>query len=118
MIRVAKPVAVRIARRGPGQSAAFGLPTSMHQRRSLADTADALRVWGDRGLEGAVRGGHNVAGRSTTDGGLVVDLSLMRGVHVDPRARTARAQGGATWNGFNHETQRERGEFGRRAPLV
>ncbi len=36
----------------------------------------------------------------------------------DPRARTARAQGGATWNGFNRETQRERGEFGRRAPLV
>jgi hypothetical protein len=50
-------------------------------------------------------GGHNVAGRSTTEGGLLVDLSLMRGVHVDPRARTARAEGGATWNGFNRETQ-------------
>ena len=63
-------------------------------------------------------GGHNVAGRSTTDGGLVVYLSLTRGVRVDPRARTARAQRGVTWNGFNRETQRERGEFGRRAPLV
>jgi FAD/FMN-containing dehydrogenase len=90
----------------------------MHQRRGLADIADALRVARDRGLEGAVRGGRNVAGRSTTDGGLVVDLSPMRGVHVDPRARTARAQGGATWNGFDCETQRKRGEFGRRAPLV
>ncbi len=51
-------------------------------------------------------------------GGLVVDLSPMRGVHVGPRARTARAQGGVTGNGFNRETQRKRGEFGRRAPVV
>ncbi len=94
-------------------------PALIARCRGLADIADALRVARDRGLEVAVRGGgHNVAGRSMTDGGLVVDLSLMRGVHVDLRARTARAQGGVTWNGFNRETQRERGEFGRRAPLV
>ncbi len=79
----------------------------------------ALKVARDRRREVAVRGGgHNVAGRSTTDGGLVVDLSPMRGVHVGPRARTARAQGGVTGNGFNRETQRKRGEFGRRAPVV
>jgi FAD/FMN-containing dehydrogenase len=50
-------------------------------------------------------GGHNVAGRGTIDGGLLIDLSLMRGVHVDPKARTARAQGGATWGEYNRETQ-------------
>ena len=71
-----------------------------------ADVVGALGLACDRGLEVAVRGGgHNVAGRATTEGGLMVDLSLMRGVHVDPRARTARAQGGATWSGFNRETQ-------------
>jgi FAD/FMN-containing dehydrogenase len=81
-------------------------PALIARCRGAADIADALEVARDRGLEVAVRGGgHNVAGRSTTDGGLLVDLSLMRGVHVDPRARTARAEGGATWNGFNRETQ-------------
>ncbi|HYZ34014.1 MAG TPA: FAD-binding oxidoreductase [Crenalkalicoccus sp.] len=71
-----------------------------------ADVVDALKLARDHGLEVAVRGGgHNVAGRATTEGGLMVDLSLMRGTHVDPRARTARAQGGATWSGFNRETQ-------------
>jgi hypothetical protein len=42
-------------------------------------------------------GGHNVAGNAVCDGGLMIDLSLMKGIHVDPKARTARAQGGATW---------------------
>jgi FAD/FMN-containing dehydrogenase len=70
------------------------------------DVVDALRVARDRNLEVAVRGGgHNVAGRSTTDGGLMIDLSSMTGIHVDPRAQTARAQGGLTWSLFNRETQ-------------
>jgi FAD/FMN-containing dehydrogenase len=46
-----------------------------------------------------------VAGNAVCDGGLVIDLSAMRGVHVDPRARRARAQGGATWGDYNRETQ-------------
>ncbi|MBV1799860.1 FAD-dependent oxidoreductase [Siccirubricoccus sp. G192] len=72
----------------------------------LADIVDAVKLARDQGLEVAVRGGgHNVAGRATTEGGLMLDLSLMQGIHVDPRARTARAQGGVTWNGFNRETQ-------------
>ena len=50
-------------------------------------------------------GGHNVAGRATIDRGMVDRLSLMKGIHVDPKARTARAQGGLTWNEFNRETQ-------------
>jgi FAD/FMN-containing dehydrogenase len=57
-------------------------------------------------LEIAVRGGgHNVAGRATIDDGLMLDLSLMKGIHVDPQTRTARAQGGVTWGEFNRETQ-------------
>ena len=50
-------------------------------------------------------GGHYVAGRATLDGGVMIDLSLMKAIHVDPRARTARAQGGVTWGEYNRETQ-------------
>jgi FAD/FMN-containing dehydrogenase len=57
-------------------------------------------------LEVSVRGGgHNVAGRAVSDGGLMIDLSPMRGLHVNPVRRTARAQGGVTWREFNRETQ-------------
>src|SRR3954463_10408867 len=71
-----------------------------------ADVLEALELARDHALEVAVRGGgHNVAGRATTDGGVMIDLSLMRSTHVDPRSRTARAGGGATWCGFNRETQ-------------
>jgi FAD/FMN-containing dehydrogenase len=74
--------------------------------RGLSDIVDAVKVARDQKLEVAVRGGgHNVAGRATIDGGLMIDLSLMKGIHVDPKARTARAQGGLTWNEFNRETQ-------------
>ena len=81
-------------------------PALIARCRGLADIVDAIRLARAQGLEVAVRGGgHNVAGRSTIDGGLLIDLSPMRAVHVDPRARTARAQGGATWKDFNRETQ-------------
>ena len=54
----------------------------------------------------AVRGGgHGVAGNAICDGGLMLDLSLMKGVYVDTKKRTARAQGGATWGDLDHETQ-------------
>ncbi len=57
-------------------------------------------------LELAVRGGgHSVAGKSVCEGGLMLDLSLMKGIHVDPGHRTVRAQGGVTWGEFNRETQ-------------
>src|SRR6266699_2531536 len=50
-------------------------------------------------------GGHNVAGNGVCDGGLVIDLSLMKGIRVDPVSRTVRAQGGVTWGEFDRETQ-------------
>src|SRR5438128_5551392 len=81
-------------------------PTLIARCRGLADIVDAVKVARDHKLEVAVRGGgHNVAGRATIDGGVMIDLSLMKGIHVDPKARTARAQGGLTWNEFNRETQ-------------
>ena len=81
-------------------------PALIAQCRGVADVADAIGLARARNLETAVRGGgHNVAGRATVEDGLMIDLSLMRGIHVDPRARTARAQGGVTWGEFNRETQ-------------
>jgi FAD/FMN-containing dehydrogenase len=62
----------------------------------------------------AVRsGGHNVAGNALCDGGLVIDLSLMRGVQVDPQARLAHVQPGITLGDLDHETQ----VFGLAPPL-
>ncbi|MFO1323434.1 MAG: FAD-binding oxidoreductase [Burkholderiales bacterium] len=81
-------------------------PALVAQCRGSADIALAVHFARDRGLEIAVRGGgHNVGGRSTIDGGLVIDLSLMKYVHVDAAARTARAAGGTLWAQFNRETQ-------------
>src|SRR5439155_7093961 len=54
----------------------------------------------------AISGGaHNVAGNACCDDGIMIDLSLMKAVRVDPRARTARVQGGATWGDVDRETQ-------------
>src|SRR5216684_1288717 len=50
-------------------------------------------------------GGHNVAGFAVCDGGIMIDLSRMKSVWVDPARQTARAEGGATWGDFDHETQ-------------
>ena len=73
--------------------------------QTVADVRDAVNFGRESGLEIAVRGGgHNVAGRAVTEGGLMIDLSLMRGVDVDPARRRARVQGGATWNEYNRAT--------------
>jgi FAD/FMN-containing dehydrogenase len=71
-----------------------------------ADVVAALRHARDHGLPVAVRaGGHSVAGHGTCDGGALIDLSLMRGVQVDPADATAWVQGGATLADVDHETQ-------------
>ena len=70
------------------------------------DVAAAFDFARTHELEVAVRGGgHNPAGHCVCDGGLVVDLSLMRSVEVDGDARTALADGGATWLDFDAATQ-------------
>jgi FAD/FMN-containing dehydrogenase len=74
--------------------------------RGEADIVAAVDFARDAGLEIAVRGGgHSVAGRSISDGGVMIDLSPMKGIYVDPDARTARAQPGVTWGELNRETQ-------------
>src|SRR5262245_11069717 len=71
-----------------------------------ADVVDAVNLGRKLHLEVAVRGGgHNVAGRATIDGGLMIDLTPMKGIHVDRAVRTVRAQGGVTWGELNRETQ-------------
>jgi FAD/FMN-containing dehydrogenase len=70
------------------------------------DVIAAIRFARSEGLDLAVRGGgHNVAGNATCDGGVVIDLSPMKGVRVDAGARTVRAQGGVTWGELDTETQ-------------
>ena len=71
-------------------------PALVVRPRTTADVAGAIRFARDADLTLAIRaGGHSPAGHSTCDDGVVLDLSLMRGVTVDPGARTARAGGGA-----------------------
>ncbi len=72
---------------------------------SAADVAAAVNFARENQLPLAVRGGgHSVPGFGTVDDGVVADLSGMRSVQVDPEKRTARAEGGATWGGFNEAT--------------
>jgi FAD/FMN-containing dehydrogenase len=81
-------------------------PALIARCRGVADVVDAVCFAREQGLELAVRGGgHNVAGHSTTNDGLLLDLSLMTGVQVDAGQRLGRAQGGVTWGLFNRETQ-------------
>lgn len=71
-----------------------------------ADVIEAIRFARARDLLVAVRGGgHSVAGTGTVNGGLLIDLSPMKGVRVDAAQRTARAEGGVTWGDLDRETQ-------------
>ena len=81
-------------------------PALIARCSGTADVVACVNFAREHGLLLSVRGGaHNVAGNAVNDGGLVIDLSTMRGVYVDPVARTVRAQGGATWGDVDPETQ-------------
>jgi hypothetical protein len=81
-------------------------PALIAQCAGAADVMSTVNFARDNRLQVAVRGGgHNYAGLSVCDGGLVIDLSPMKAIRVDPAARTARAQSGVKWIEFDHETQ-------------
>src|SRR4051812_34793710 len=93
---------------------ARGIWNGAHDRRpamivrcaGVADVMQAVDFARSEDLMIAVRGGgHSIPGFSTVDGGVVIDLSEMTAVHVDPARSTAVAEGGATWADFDHETQ-------------
>jgi hypothetical protein len=71
-----------------------------------ADVVAAVNFAHENNLLLVVRGGgHNVAGKGMCDHGLAIDLSLMKGIRVDPTNMTARAEAGVVWGEFDHETQ-------------
>ncbi len=81
-------------------------PAAIVRAAGVADVIGAIRCARAQKLPLAVRGGgHNVAGNSTCEGGIVLDLSPMKMIRVDPQSRTARAGAGALWRDFDHETQ-------------
>lgn len=81
-------------------------PALIARCAGIADVMSAVSFARAHGLPAAVRGGgHSFPGHSVCDGGLVIDLSQMKGIRVEPAARTARAQPGIKWIEFDHETQ-------------
>jgi FAD/FMN-containing dehydrogenase len=81
-------------------------PALIVRPTGAADVIDAVSYAREKGLPLAVRcGGHSVAGNGTVDGGVLVDLSSLKGVHVDPKARTARVNGGVLVGELDRETQ-------------
>ena len=88
-------------------------PALIAQCSGTADVIDAVKFARKNSIEVSVRGGgHNVAGTALCDDGMVIDLSQMRGIHVDAPLKLARVQGGATWGDLDRETQ----VFGLAAP--
>src|SRR5580700_344026 len=97
-----------------GYDAARTIPNAMIDRRpaiiarcaGAADVIACVRFAREHDILVAVRGGgHSVAGKSVCDGGLVIDLSAMKGIRVDPARRTVRAETGLTLGEFDRETQ-------------
>src|ERR687887_1665647 len=81
-------------------------PALIARCTGVADVIAVLEYARANELPIAVRGGgHSIPGHSTCDDGIVIDLSGMKGVRVDPAARTVRAQGGVTWGELDRETQ-------------
>lgn len=81
-------------------------PALIARCAGAADVIQAVNFARAHELLVAVRGGgHGVAGNAVCDGGIVIDLSAMKGIRVNPASRTVRAQAGLTWNEFDRETQ-------------
>jgi FAD/FMN-containing dehydrogenase len=81
-------------------------PALIARCNGVADVMAAVRFARDTGLDVAVRGGgHSFPGLSVCDGGIVIDLGPMKGIRVDPQARTVRVQAGALWGELDRETQ-------------
>jgi len=88
-------------------------PAAIARCADVADVITAVRFAGDHDLTVAVRGGgHNAGGLGVWDDSLVIDLSAMRGIRVDPGSKTVIAQGGCVWGDVDHAT----GAFGLAVP--
>jgi FAD/FMN-containing dehydrogenase len=80
-------------------------PRLIARCQDVADVIAAVKFARETTLTLAIRGGgHNAAGLGTVDDGLVIDLSPMKGIRVDPAARTARVDGGCVWGDVDHAT--------------
>src|SRR5215203_3501795 len=81
-------------------------PALIVRPTGAADVIDAVNLARENGLPLAVRcGGHSVAGKGVVDDGVLIDLSRLKGVRVNPKTRRARANAGALWGEFDRETQ-------------
>jgi len=81
-------------------------PAAIVRAAGAADVIQAVLFAAEHDLRLAVKGGgHNIAGNAVTEGGLMIDLSSMKSVRIDPAARTARVEPGATLADFDHEAQ-------------
>jgi FAD/FMN-containing dehydrogenase len=88
-------------------------PRLIARCRNVADVMSAVNFAREHHLPPAIRGGgHNVAGFGVCDDGIVIDMSLMKGIRVDPEQRTVRAEAGCTWGDLDHATH----PFGLAAP--
>ena len=81
-------------------------PALIARCAGAADVIASVTFAREHGLLVSIRGGgHNVAGAAVADGGLMIDLSRMKSIRIDPAGRTARAEPGLTWGEFDRETQ-------------
>ena len=104
--RWSPPTTRTMTRRAPFTTAcSASWPLAVLRAQQVADVIAGVNFARDNGLDLSIRdGGHSAPGFGTNDGGLVIDMSPMRTVRVDPRNKTARADAGATWGDFNHAT--------------
>lgn len=82
-------------------------PSVIVRPKSIADVMQAVRFAREHGIAASVRGGgHSIAGKSVADGAMMIDLSLMREVQIDPSRHTGLVQGGVTWGEFDRESEK------------